>query len=320
MERIDGPKAFEIYRKLVEIRKFEEKIFELFMTRPMPGSMHQCNGQEAVPVGVCSNLGKNDFITGTHRGHGHSIAKGADIQSLMAEIFAKKTGCSKGMGGSMHLTDMKNGVIGTNGIVAGGIPMAVGAGWTCKYFKNNHVAVSFFGDGASNEGAFHESLNLAAAWKLPVIFICENNLYGYTTHYKKTMAIDDIAVRAGAYGMPGIIADGMDVTDVYKKVGEAVDGARIGNGPALIECKTYRYRGHSRFEKPGYRTDEELEAWKKRDPIVLFKAFIVDNLDIPQDKLAAIDSAVAAHIEEAVMFAEESPETDPDDYKKYIYA
>ena len=312
--------ALNFYRKMVQIRKFEEKLYYLFSTRQMPGSMHQYNGEEAVAVGVCSHLGNNDFITSTHRGHGHCIAKGVEINAIMAEMFAKKTGCCKGMGGSMHIADFSVGMLGANGIVAGGIPIATGAGWSCKHQKQGKVSVAFFGDGASNEGAFHEAVNLAAVWKLPVIFVCENNIYGLSTHYKKTMLLDNIADRASAYGIPGVVADGMNVLDVYEKAGEAIERARKGEGPTLIECKTYRFMGHSRFENPSYRTKEEVTEWKKRDPILLFKQYLQNEAGIKEDEIALIDTEVEQEMDKAVEFAENSPETDPFDYMQYIYA
>lgn len=312
--------AIGFYKKMVKIRKFEEKLYYLFSTRVMPGSMHQYNGQEAVAVGVCANLTDNDYITSTHRGHGHCLAKGADVNAVMAEMFAKKTGCCKGMGGSMHIADFSVGMLGANGIVAAGIPIATGAGWTCQYKNNGNVSVAFFGDGAANEGAFHEGLNLAAIWKLPVIFVCENNVYGFSTHYKKTMLLDDIADRAAAYGMPGIVADGMNVMEVYEKAGEAIQRARNGKGPTLIEFKTYRYMGHSRFENPSYRTKEELAEWKTKDPIPFFAKYLAETYDIKEEELKSIDEEYEVMMDRAVDFAEKSPDTDPDDYKKYLYA
>ncbi len=309
-----------MYRKMVEIRKFEEKLYYLFSTRPMPGSMHQYNGEEAVAVGVCANLDKNDYITSTHRGHGHCIAKGADLNAVMAEMFAKKTGCCKGMGGSMHIADFSVGMLGANGIVGGGIPHAAGAAWTCQYKKNGQVAVTFFGDGAANEGSFHESINLAAVWKLPVIFVCENNLYGFSTHYKRVTPLDNIADRAAAYGIPGVIADGMDVLDVYEKSRTAIERAKEGKGPTLLECKTYRYRGHSRFEKPTYRTKEELEAWKLKDPIPRFTEYLKKHYGINAAAIKEIAEEIDEKMEASVTFAEQSPDPDPMDYQKYIYA
>ena len=319
-KKLDKKEVLHIYKKMVQIRKFEEKLYQLFLKGTMPGAMHQYNGQEAVAVGVCENLGKDDYITSTHRGHGHCVAKGADINGVMAEMFAKKTGSNRGMGGSMHIADFSVGMLGANGIVGAGIPHAVGAAWTCNYKKTGGVAIAFFGDGASNEGSFHESINLAAIWKLPVIFVCENNLYGFSTHYRRVTPIEDIADRGASYGIPGVVADGMDVMDVYEKAKKAVEVARKGGGPTLLECKTYRFMGHSRFEKPTYRTDEELEKWKKRDPIPLFEKYLKDVYGIGKDKIKDICTEVDKEMDSAVAFAEKSPDTDPMDYKEYIYA
>lgn len=317
---IDKKNALELYKTMVEIRKFEEKLYFLFSTRAMPGSMHQYNGEEAVAAGVCANLNKDDYITSTHRGHGHCIAKGADINKVMAEMFAKQTGCCRGMGGSMHISDFSVGMLGANGIVAAGIPQATGAGWTCRYKKTNQVSVAFFGDGAANEGAFHEGINLAAIWKLPVIFVCENNLYGFSTHYRKVTPIENIADRAASYGIPGIVADGMDVLDVREKSRQAIARAREGGGATLLECKTYRYMGHSRFENPTYRTKEELEEWKQKDPIQNFGEYLKRQYGLADGELEKIDAETDKKMDDAVAFAEQSPDPDPFDYQKYIYA
>ncbi len=312
--------ALSLYKQMLRIRRFEEKLLELFSTRLMPGTIHQCNGQEAVAAGVCAHLKREDYIVTTHRGHGHCLAKGANINAVMAEIFAKSTGCCKALGGSMHIADLDAGVLGSNGIVGAGIPIAVGAGLTCKYKKNGRVSVTFFGDGASNEGAFHEAINLAAVWALPVIFVCENNLYGYSTHYKRTMLLDDISKRAAAYGIVGTTVDGMDVKAVYDAAGEAVERARKGQGPTLIECKTYRYRGHSRFENPNYRTKEELNEWLQKDPIKLFGDYLETELAVASDKLNELEQQITQEIEKAVQFAQNSPDPKPLDYRKYIYS
>ncbi len=312
--------ALKLYGKMVEIRKFEEKLFFLFSTKPMPGSMHQYIGEEAVAVGVCAHLNNDDYVTSTHRGHGHCIAKGADLNAVMAEMYAKRTGCCRGMGGSMHIADFSVGMLGANAIVGAGIPIAVGAGWTCQYRNRGQVSVAFFGDGASNEGAFHEALNLASVWKLPVLFVCENNVYGFSTHYRRAMAIEDIAVRASAYGIPGLVADGMDVRDVYDKAESFIDRARKGEGPALLECKTYRFKGHSRFEPANYRTKEEVEEWKKRDPIPAWKEVLLGSMGCSEEELTVLEKSIDARIEEAVVFAESSPACEPEDYKQYIFA
>jgi len=311
--------ALELYRTMVVMRKFEEKLFYLFSTRAMPGSMHQYNGQEAVAAGVCAHLSRDDYITSTHRGHGHCIAKGADINAVMAEMFAKSTGCCRGMGGSMHIADFNVGMLGANAIVAGGIPIAVGAGWSCSYLKNGNVSVAFFGDGAANEGAFHEALNLASVWQLPVVFVCENNLYGFSTHYRRVTNIENIADRAAAYGIPGIVADGMDVNDVYEKGGDCIQRARDGKGPAILECKTYRFRGHSRFEPAVYRGKDELEEWKKRDPIVVWRKALRDDMGVAEKKLTALEEDAQMVIDESVAFAESGPDPEPAAYKECIF-
>lgn len=296
-----------IYRKMVEIRKFEEKVFYLFSTEPMPGALHQYNGQEAVAVGVCENLTQEDYVTSTHRGHGHCIAKNADINRMMAELFAKDTGSCRAMGGSMHLADFSVGMLGAVAIVGGGIPLAVGAGLSARLRKSNQVAVAFFGDGAINEGAFHESINMAAADKLPVLFVCENNLYGFSTHIKRVVGNENLWERAAGYGVPGSRVDGNDVLAVYSAAKEAVQRARQGQGPTLLECMTYRHRGHSRFEKPSYRTREEEAEWMERDPIPAFAGQLVDNGAATPVQLREIERDVARAIEEAVTFARESP-------------
>ena len=312
--------ALTLYRQMVQIRRFEEELFRLFLKRPMPGSMHQYIGQEAVAVGVCAHLAKEDYVTSTHRGHGHCIAKGVEIKAIMAEMFAKKTGCCKGMGGSMHIADFGVGMLGANAIVGAGIPIATGAGWSCKARYPGRVSVAFFGEGAANEGAFHEGINLAAVWRLPVVFVCENNLYNFSVHYKKTMLLDNVADRAAAYGIPGQVVDGMDLLAVYGAAGEAIKRARQGDGPTLLECKTYRFMGHSRFEPAGYRSKEEVEAWKKRDPIPMFREWLLRSLLASQAEFEEIDNAVAMEIEAAVAFAEQSPDPEPDDYARYIFA
>jgi TPP-dependent pyruvate/acetoin dehydrogenase alpha subunit len=322
--RMDKTTALALYRSMLLIRRFEEKLFFLFSTRPMPGSMHQYDGEEAVAVGVCAHLGREDYITSTHRGHGHCLAKGANLKAVMAEMFAKATGCCRGMGGSMHIADFGVGMLGANGIVAAGMPIAVGAAWSCQYLRGPdsppRVSVAFFGDGAANEGAFHEALNLASVWRLPVVFVCENNLYGFSTHYRRTMLPEHIADRASAYGIPGNVVDGMDLQAVHAAAGEAVQRARDGEGPTLLECKTYRFRGHSRFEPARYRPPEELEAWKRRDPIAGWREILLSEHGAPPVELEELETDVTQEIEEAVRFAENSPDPAPDDYRKYIYA
>jgi TPP-dependent pyruvate/acetoin dehydrogenase alpha subunit len=317
---MDRELAIGLYRTMLLIRRFEEKLYFLFSTRDMPGSMHQYNGQEAVAAGVCAHLSRTDYITSTHRGHGHCIAKGADLRAVMAEMFAKSTGCCRGMGGSMHIADFGAGMLGANGIVAGGVPIAAGAGITCQVRGKGQVSAAFFGDGAVNEGAFHEAVNLASVWQLPVLFVCENNVYGFSTHYRRTMRLADIADRAAAYGIPGIVVDGMDVQGVHEAAGAAIRRAREGGGPTLIECKTYRFMGHSRFEPAGYRTREELEEWKARDPLARFAEILRRDFSFSEAELDQVGEDVAQKIEDAVRFAEQSPDPAPDDWRRYIYA
>jgi TPP-dependent pyruvate/acetoin dehydrogenase alpha subunit len=220
----------------------------------------------------------------------------------------------------MHIADFSVGMLGAIAIVGAGIPIATGAGWTCKYRRRGQVAVSFFGDGAANEGSFHEGINLAAVWGLPVIFVCENNVYGFSTHYRRVTLIEHIADRASSYGIPGVIVDGMDLRAVYRAAGEAIERARNGGGPTLLECKTYRFMGHSRFEKSTYRSKDELEQWKGRDPIVLFRAYLCKDLNVDEQELARIDEEILEEIEEAVKYAESSSDPGPEDYKDFIYA
>jgi pyruvate dehydrogenase E1 component alpha subunit len=264
-------------------------------------------GEEAVAVGAMANLRDDDVITSTHRGHGHFIAKGGSLKEMWAELYGKRTGVCKGKGGSMHIADLRKGELGANGIVGGGIPHAVGAGLAFKLSKSDRVAVAFFGDGASNQQNFHEGLNLASIWRLPVVFICENNLYQISLPYSKQQAIRSVAERGSAYGVPGVEVDGQDVLAVYEVVKEAVERARKGEGPTLIEAKTYRYMGHFEGDPQVYRKKEEVEWWRKnKDPIELFKKKLLD-MGISEEELRAIDAKVEEEVKDAVKFAEESP-------------
>lgn len=308
LEECDGPTRLALYRRMREIRAFEEKVFYLFSTEPMPGALHQYDGQEAVAVGVCAHLSTDDYVVSTHRGHGHCIAKGADINRMMAELFAKDTGSCRGMGGSMHLAEFGVGMLGAVAIVGGGIPLAVGAALSAQLRRTQQVAVAFFGDGAINEGSFHESINMAAADKLPAIFVCENNLYGFSTALSRVVANEELWQRAAGYGVPGERVDGNDLRAVYAAAGRAVARARQGEGPTLLECLTYRHKGHSRFEKPNYRTREEEALWRARDPIGAFAAWLFETGSATEADIAAVDEAVAEEMEEAVAFARRSPD------------
>jgi len=309
-----------MFRTMVACREFENRLYNLFLTETMPGTMHQYTGQEAVATGVCAALRPDDYITSTHRGHGHAVAKGVPFSSLMAEMFAKDTGCCRGMGGSMHLADPAVGMLGATGIVGGGIPIATGAALSAQMRNSDQVSVSFFGEGAANEGAFHESLNQAGVWKLPVIYVCENNLYGFSVPWSAASAVPDVADRAAAYGFPGVIVDGNDVLAVYTATCEAVARARRGDGPTLIECKTYRQRGHSRFEKSNYRTDEEVAEWMKRDPVPRFTQYLIEERVLTEEEAEGIQHEILNELEEAVAFARQSPEPPPDAALRYVYA
>ena len=313
-------KLVEMYRKMVQIRLFEEKVFELYGQNLVPGTIHLYAGEEAVGVGVCSALRKDDYITSTHRGHGHCIAKGAELKRLMAEILGKKTGYCKGKGGSMHIADFALGMLGATAVVGAGLPIAVGAALSIKLRNTNQVVACFFGEGASNQGTFHESLNLASAWALPVVFVCENNLYAMGTCQSKAMNIKNIADRAAAYGMVGTIADGNDVLAVYEKTQEAVQHARDGKGPTLIECKTYRHKGHSRVDSAKYRPEEEVEEWLAKDPIKRHGEKLRQmNILVPAD-IQKIEKDVMAEVEEAVKFAVDSPYPAPEEALDDVYA
>jgi pyruvate dehydrogenase E1 component alpha subunit len=317
---MENAQMMQMLEKMVKIRKFEEKAAELFAKGKIPGFVHLYIGEEAVAVGACSALRDNDFITSTHRGHGHIIAKGGNIKFMMAELFGKRTGYCKGKGGSMHIADLDLGILGANGIVGAGLPIAIGAGLSAQVRKTDQVTVCFFGDGASNRGTFHESINVASIWKLPVVFLNENNHYAISFSQKKSMAIPNISDRATAYGIPGLTVDGNDVIAVYEAVSEAVKRARNGNGPTLIEAKTYRWRGHFEGDPVLYRPQEELEEWKKRDPIKLFKERLVNSGIATEDEIAQIEKKIEEEVEEAVKFAEESPYPNLEETLEDVYA
>jgi pyruvate dehydrogenase E1 component alpha subunit len=312
-------KTIELYRKMLEIRYFEEKVYDLYGQNLVPGTIHLYAGQEAVAVGVCANLGEDDYITSTHRGHGHCIAKGAQLNRVMAEILGKKTGYCKGKGGSMHIADFSVGMLGATAVVGAGLPIAAGAGLSIKLKKTDQVVACFFGDGASNQGTFHEAINMASIWNLPVLFVCENNLYAMGTHQTRVMAIENIADRASAYGIPGVAVDGNDVLAVYDAAHEAVDRARKGEGSTLIECKTYRHKGHSRFDPATYRPKEEVEEWMKRDPIVQFKARFLEMKTLTEGEANKIEQEVATAIEDAVKFATESQQPAPEEALENVF-
>ncbi len=287
----------------------------------IPGALHLYVGQEAVASGVMQHLADDDYITSTHRGHGHLIAKGGDFSKMFAELFGKATGYCKGKGGSMHISNMALGMLGANGIVGGGPPIAMGAAFSNRFRRTKQISVAFFGDGASNEGSFHEAANMAALYKLPCLFVCENNGYGEYTSQANHQAIVDVADRAAGYGMPGVVVDGMDVVAVYEAAGEAIDRARKGEGPTLLECKTYRFYDHVGVRGMGltYRTDEELEEWKAKDAIQSFEKVLLKQKVMTQKKIDQVYDEVNADIEQAISFAETSPYPAPEDLLTDVY-
>lgn len=313
-------KLLQMYQTMIRIREFETKVQEFFAAGKIPGFVHLYIGEEAVATGTCAVLQPKDYITSTHRGHGHLIAKGGDLKRMMAELFGKRTGYCKGKGGSMHIADVELGILGANGIVGGGGPIANGAALAAQYRGTDQVAVCFFGDGAANQGTTQEAMNLASAWKLPVIFVNENNGYGISCPTCKSMAVADIADRAAAYDMPGVVVDGNDVLAVYEAVGEAAARARRGDGPSLIECKTYRWRGHFEGDVCTYRDEAELQTWMEKDPIKRLGERLRDQGILTDERDRSLREAVAKELEEAVSFAEQSPLPAPEEVLEDVYA
>lgn len=318
---ISTTKQFDLHRRMVRIRLFEEAAGRLAEANRLPGFLHLYVGEEAVASGVCGALNDDDHITSTHRGHGHLVAKGGDFNRMMAELMGKATGYCKGKGGSMHISDTSLGMLGANGIVGAGSPIAVGAAFANRYRGRGQVAVAFFGDGSTNIGAFHEAANMACALHLPIVFACENNEYGEFTPRHKTMAITDIVDRAAGYGMPGVIVDGMDVIAVHEAAIEAVERARQGGGPSLIEAKTYRYYNHHGIQNLGlkYRPDEEVATWKQRDPIFTFEDRMIENGVATREKVDEIWAELRQDIETAIQFADDSPYPTPDQIMVDVY-
>lgn len=313
--------GLQLYRQMQLLRIFESRAGELCRKGEMPSFLHLYVGEEAVAVGVCSLLEHGDVITSTHRGHGHALAKGLEPRRLMAELYGREGGICGGRGGSMHLFAPQIGLLGTNGFVGGGIPSAAGAALTAKLHKTGRVAVAFFGDGAINHGAFHEALNIAAVWNLPVLFVCENNLYATATPLSIATRNTDVASRAAAYAMPGESVDGQDVWAVRAAAQRAIERAQRGEGPTLIECKTYRFVGHHEGDPlvGTYRTQEELDLWKQRCPIVLLERFLIENADCTEAELAAIQKEVSAIVEDAVEFARASAWPEPATVENHLF-
>jgi pyruvate dehydrogenase E1 component alpha subunit len=316
---LDKGTLVQLYETMVTIREFETRVREEFAKGKIPGFVHLYAGEEAVATGAIAHLRPNDTITSTHRGHGHCVAKGCDVNGMMAEIFGKVTGLCRGKGGSMHIADVSKGMLGANGIVGGGPPLACGAALTAKVLGTNQVCACFFGDGASEQGTFHESMNLAAIWKLPVVFVAENNGFAESTPVSYHCSIENIGDRAAGYGVPGVSVDGMDVFAVYEAAQQAVARARKGQGPSLIECKTYRYHGHFEGDQQLYKTDQLQQGMMDRDPLKLFRATVTQQGLLSHAELDAIDAKSKKLIEDAVSFAESSPYPDVAEINTDVY-
>ncbi len=314
------PTLLDALRTMHLIRCFEEKAEQLYALGKVHGTMHLYIGEEAVAVGACLALLPGDYILSTHRGHGHCLAKGADVNLMMAEFMGKATGYCRGRGGSMHIADVETGNLGANGVVGGGLPMSAGVGLGLQMQGSDRVCVCFFGDGAANEGAFHEALNLASIWKLPVVYVCENNQYALSMPVQKGCAVERLSLRAASYGLPGVTVDGNDLLAVYQAVREAVARARAGEGPGLIEALTYRWRGHSKSDRQRYRPREEVKAWQARDPIARLRGQLLESGLAAAPQLDAVAAQAQAAIEEAVAYAEAAPEPDPESVEDGVYA
>lgn len=303
-------------RMMLLIRRFEEKLDELFTSGVIKGTSHLYAGQEAVAVGICAELSHQDLVTSTHRGHGHFLAKGGGANELMAELFGKATGPSKGRGGSQHVADYSVGFLGSNGITAGGLPIATGAALALQMRGQQNVVVSFFGEGGANQGTFHESINMAANWRLPLLFVCENNLYAMSTHYNEAFAAPTIAARAAGYGIEGVLVDGTDFFAVREATRAAMTRAHHGDGPTLLEMQTYRYYGHSKSDQREYRTRDEEDSWRAKDPILKLR----DAMGLAASTFDALQEETAAEVEAAVEFAQNSPEPEVEEWQEVLFA
>jgi len=317
---IGQPRLHTLYRRMVTIRRFEEVATQLLLDGKISAGLHTSIGQEAVAAGVCEGLRAQDLIVSNHRGHGHCIAKGVDLDEMMAELMGKASGTNRGRGGSMHIADPAKGVLGANGIVGGGIPIALGAAYACRVRDSNQVVACFFGDGAANEGSCHESMNIAALWRLPIVFVCEHNQYAEMTPQNVHSPVADLAVRAAGYDMPGVTIDGNDVLAVLSAIESAATRAREGQGPTFVECKTYRIRGHFEGDPQRYKPEGEQDRWKERDPIQLFARHLAGVGAGEEDALSAIREDVEKSIRQAVAFAEAAPVPDAGEVIRHVYA
>ncbi|HOE17100.1 MAG TPA: thiamine pyrophosphate-dependent dehydrogenase E1 component subunit alpha [Syntrophorhabdaceae bacterium] len=316
----DKEQLLALYETMFKIRRFEEKASELFADTLIPGFVHLYLGEEAVATGVCSHLSNKDYITSTHRGHGHVIAKGADLNLMMAELFGKKDGYCKGKGGSMHIADVEKGILGANGIVGGGHAIATGAALACKMQQTGGVAICFFGDGASNRGTFHEAINMASAWTLPAVYVIENNCFGISCCIDKACNVKDLSVRGAAYGIPGVTVDGNDVLAVREAAGKLIERARKGEGPSILECKTWRHHGHFEGDPGDYKPADQQEAWLAKDPLPRFRSYLADTQKIALKEIEGIEAKVNTLITAAVEFATNSPDPDPESLLENVYA
>ena len=317
---LNADQLIEMYATMCTIRRFEQMADRLYASGKVHGTMHLSAGQEAVAVGAARAMRPNDYLLNHHRGHGHFIAKGADVKRMMAEFLGKDTGYCRGRGGSMHIADVESNNLGANGIVGGGISLAVGVGLALQMQRKPEIVLSIFGDGAVNEGIFHESLNMAALWDLPVLFLCENNQYAMSMPVTRATAKLPIAEKAGAYGMPGYHVDGNDVLQVYEVISQAAEHVRQGDGPVLVEAVTYRYFGHSKSDRNLYRSEDEIDEWKKNDPIIRFRKNLIEGQILDAQQAEKIDLEAQELIDEAVAFAEASPEPEIDTLTEYVYA
>jgi pyruvate dehydrogenase E1 component alpha subunit len=313
-------KELDWLRSMITIREFEEKVQALFLEGQIQGTTHLCQGQEAVSVGSLSAIGPDDVFTSTYRGHGHALARGMAPATAFAELMGKSTGSSRGLGGSMHLADLPKGNLGSNAIVGAGLPIALGAAMAFKYRNQPRVALTFFGDGATNIGTFHEALNMASVWKAPVVFIIENNLYGEYTPLADSTPVTDLAVRGAAYGIPSLIVDGQDVEIVNSAVSEAAERAREGRGPTLLEMKTYRYRGHSRSDPAKYRPAGELDHWRSRDPLLILGRRMQAGGKLTPDQQARLTAEIQQQIEQAAQEALRAPILEVRELESYVYS
>jgi len=323
MKEITERKALELYEKMVLCRKFEEKVIELVNKNEIYGTTHEYIGEEAIGVGICTALNKDDFIGSTHRGHGHIIAKGGDIKYMYAELFGRANGYNCGKGGSMHIADLSLGILGANGIVGAGVPIAVGAALAIKTRNKKNIVVSFYGDGAANQGVVHEAMNMAAIWNLPILFVCENNQYAVSTSFKYSSKVKDLSCRAKSYGFDGKTIDGMDIQEVYENAFEIIGKVRSGNGPFLLECKTYRFQGHFTAESIlglNYRSDEEIDSYKQKCPIKTWQKKILNEGLCSEIEIDKIDKTIDKIIDEAIEFARSSKFPEPSDALKEMYS